>query len=144
MECLTMGQVSLVEALLPAAYGSNQRLGRIKAQVDWQPIEALLQPMRSAPTGRPAYPPLVQLKALLLQHLRGLLTAPALQPALPFFLDGKGTACPIATRKKPWRPAELPAVLRAWPGGCGAGRDDLVASASTWPRRVWPKRCSRP
>jgi hypothetical protein len=28
----------------------------------------LLQPMRRAPTGRPAYPPLVQLKALLLQH----------------------------------------------------------------------------
>jgi hypothetical protein len=34
-----VGQVSLVEALLPAAYGSNQRLERIRAQVDWQPIE---------------------------------------------------------------------------------------------------------
>jgi hypothetical protein len=96
-----VGQVSLVEALLPAAYGSNQRLERIKAQVDWAPIEVLLQPMRKAPTGRPAYPPLVQLKALLLQHLRGLLTAPAWQPALPFLLDGKGTACPIETWKKP-------------------------------------------
>jgi IS5 family transposase len=63
-----VGQVSLVEALLPAAYGSNQRLERIKAQVDWAPIETLLQPMRKAPTGRPAYPPLVQLKALLLQQ----------------------------------------------------------------------------
>jgi IS5 family transposase len=63
-----MGQVSLVEALLPAAFGSNQRLERIRAQVDWVPIEVLLQPMRPAPTGRPAYPPLVQLKALLLQQ----------------------------------------------------------------------------
>jgi IS5 family transposase len=51
-----VGQVSLVEALLPAAYGSNQRLERIGTQVDWAPIEALLQPMRQAPTGRPAYP----------------------------------------------------------------------------------------
>ena len=94
-----VGRVSLVEALLPAVFGSNQRLERIGAQVDWQPIEVLLQPMRRAPTGRPAYPPLVQLKALLLQHLRGLLTAPAPQPALPFLLDGKGTVCPIVT----WR-----------------------------------------
>ena len=30
-----VGQVSLVEALLPAAFGSNQRLERIRAQVDW-------------------------------------------------------------------------------------------------------------
>lgn len=28
-----VGQVSLVEALLPASYGSNQRLERIRAQV---------------------------------------------------------------------------------------------------------------
>ncbi len=63
-----VGQVSLVEALLPAAFGSNQRLERIRAQVDWAPIEVLLQPMRRALTGRPAYPPLVQLKALLIQQ----------------------------------------------------------------------------
>lgn len=54
MECLAVGQVSLVEALLPATFGSNQRLERIRLQVDWQPIEVLLQPMRKAPTGRPA------------------------------------------------------------------------------------------
>ena len=63
-----VGQVSLVEALLPATFGSNPRLERIRVQVDWQPIEAVLRPMRRAPTGRPAYPPLVQLKALLLQQ----------------------------------------------------------------------------
>jgi hypothetical protein len=60
-----VGQVSLVEALLPAAFGSNQRLERIRVQVDWVPIDSLLQPMRRALTERPAYPPLVQLKALL-------------------------------------------------------------------------------
>ena len=104
--CLAVGQASLVEALLPAASGSNQRRERIRAQVNWQPIEATLQPMRRAPTGRPAYPPLEQLKALLLQHLRGLLTAPAWQPALPFLLDGKSTGCRIVISKKPWPTAE--------------------------------------
>ncbi len=63
-----VGQVSLVEALLPATFGSNQRLERIGTQVDRVPIEALLQPMRRSPTGRPACPPLVQLEALLLQQ----------------------------------------------------------------------------
>ena len=33
-----VGQVSLVEALLPAAFGSNQRLERIRAQVDWRRV----------------------------------------------------------------------------------------------------------
>jgi hypothetical protein len=121
-----VGQVSLVEALLPAAFGSNQRLERIRAQVDWAPIEVLLQPMRRALTGRPAYPPLVQLKALLLQHLRGLLTAPALQAALPFLLARVplvgsrpgGGAC---------RSAELPAVLRAGSGRRGTGCDNVLA-----------------
>ncbi|HEX2525947.1 MAG TPA: transposase [Geminicoccus sp.] len=63
-----VGQVSLVEALLPAAFGSNLRLERVRAQVDWALIEATLQPMRLASTGRPAYPPLVQIKVLLLQQ----------------------------------------------------------------------------
>jgi transposase, IS5 family len=63
-----VGQVSLVEALLPPAAGNNQRLERIAGQVDWRPLETLLQRLRQARTGRPAYPPLVQLKALLLQQ----------------------------------------------------------------------------
>ena len=63
---LAAGGVSLVEALLPAACGSNQRLERIRAQVDRQPIEA--GPMRRALAGRPAHPALVQLEAMLLQQ----------------------------------------------------------------------------
>jgi Transposase domain (DUF772) len=63
-----VGRVSVVEALLPAAFGSDRRLERITAQVDRLPIETLLQPMRRASTGRPAYPPLVPLQALLLQQ----------------------------------------------------------------------------
>src|SRR5918996_599116 len=63
-----VGQASLAEALLPTTVGSNKRLERIAEQVDWAPIEAVLQRLRQARTGRPAYPPLVQLKALLLQQ----------------------------------------------------------------------------
>ena len=54
MVCKAVCQVSLVKALLPASFGSNQWLEQIRAQVDWAPMEALLQPMRRAPTGRPA------------------------------------------------------------------------------------------
>lgn len=109
-----MGQVSLVEALLPAAFGSNQRLERIAGQVEWASIETLLQPMRRAPTGRPAYPRLVQLRALLLQHLCGLLTAPGLQPDLPFLLDGKGIGCRIATWRRHWRTGRACGGSAAW------------------------------
>jgi hypothetical protein len=95
--CLAVGPLSLVEALLPAAFGSNQRLERYKAQVDWAQVdwaqvEALPGSMRRAPTGRPAYPPLLQLKAL----------PPAKQAALPFLLSGKDTGCRIVIATKPW------------------------------------------
>jgi hypothetical protein len=90
MACLAMGQAGLVEALLPAAFGSSQRLERIRLQVDRVPIELLLQPMRRAPTGRPAYPPLVQLEALLLQHLR--LDSPRSQPRRALVDQTEGVA----------------------------------------------------
>jgi len=62
--------------------------------------------MRRALTGRPAYPLLVQLQALLLQQW--------------YRLSGRDL-------EEAFRPAELPALL--WPeaGGRGAGCDDLVA-----------------
>ena len=128
MECLAVGQASLVEALLPAAYRSNQGLERIRAQVDWQPIEALLQPMRRAPTGRPAYPPLVQLKVLLLQHLRGLLTAPALQPALAFGAGRQGYR--LSDRDLEEALADRLSFRRF----CGLGLEDAVPDATTLSR----------
>ena len=36
------GQTSVVEVMMPAAAGSNKRLGRIAAQVGWHAIETLL------------------------------------------------------------------------------------------------------
>ena len=60
-----VGQISWVEALLPDGVGSNRRLQRIAAQVDWPSLARLLNRLREARTGRPAYPPLVLFKALL-------------------------------------------------------------------------------
>jgi hypothetical protein len=100
------GGSSLVEALLPAAFGSNQQLERIREQVDWRPIEALLESMRRAPTGGPAYPSLVQFKALLLQQW--------------YRLSDRDLGEALADR------LSLPALLLARAGGCGAGRDGTL------------------
>ena len=36
-----MQQASLVEALLPAGFGRNERLERIARLIDWEPLERL-------------------------------------------------------------------------------------------------------
>lgn len=76
-----MRQASLVEALIDPRLGSNERLSRIDALIDWSPLEALARPLRSGAQGRPPYPPLVMLKALYLQALYDL-SDPALEAAL--------------------------------------------------------------
>jgi IS5 family transposase len=75
-----IGQGSLAEALLPASAGSNRRLDRIAGLTDWSPMERLLGPLR-APTGRPGYPPLALLRALLLAQCYQL-SDPGLEEAL--------------------------------------------------------------
>jgi transposase len=75
-----IGQASLAEALLPAGVGSNRRLERIAGLIDWAPMERLLAPLR-APTGRPGYPPLALLRALLLAQWYHL-SDPGLEEAL--------------------------------------------------------------
>ncbi|MBB3137831.1 IS5 family transposase [Rhizobium pisi] len=65
-------QFSFVDALLPQA-GGNQRLDRLSALVKWYRFEKLLRGLRAETSaGRPAYPPLLMFKALLLQSLYGL------------------------------------------------------------------------
>ncbi len=75
-----IGQGSLAEALLPAGAGSNRRLERIAALIDWASMERLLAPLR-APTGRPGYPPLALFRALLLAQWYQL-SDPGLEEAL--------------------------------------------------------------
>ena len=76
-----MGQPSVVEALLPPTLGQNQRLERIAAAVDWAPIGQLVAPIYAAPVGRPSYPPLLLVKALLLAQWYDL-SDPQLEAAL--------------------------------------------------------------
>src|SRR5512134_2472901 len=63
-----MGQASFVEAFVRSGVGANRRLERIELMIDWAPLERLVKPVRSGARGRPSYPPLTMLKALLLQR----------------------------------------------------------------------------
>jgi IS5 family transposase len=62
------GQPSFIEAFLRPDVGANRRLERIERMIAWAPLAALVQPVRSGVWGRPSYPPLAMLKALLLQR----------------------------------------------------------------------------
>ncbi len=75
-----IGQASLAAALLPARIGANRRPERIAGLIDWAPLERLPAPLR-APTGRPGYPPLAMLRALLLAQ-QYQLSDPGLEEAL--------------------------------------------------------------
>jgi IS5 family transposase len=70
---------SFAEALVRG--GGNRRLERIEGLIDWRAVEAVLGSVYGSRTGRPSYPPLVLLKALLLQAWYGL-SDPGLEEAL--------------------------------------------------------------
>ena len=75
------GQMGLAEAWLDPGLGRNERLDRIAGLIDWAAIERLVAGVHAAPEGRKAYPPLVMVKALLLQQWYGL-SDPRLEEAL--------------------------------------------------------------
>lgn len=67
------GQLSLAEALLGGKMaGGASPLDRLAGLVKWYRFEKLLAPLRDGGPGRPAWPPLMLFKALLLQSLYGL------------------------------------------------------------------------
>ena len=67
------GQMSFVDALLPATAGINDQLDRLNGLVKWYRFEKLIGHLRDeASPGRPGYPALVLFKALILQALYGL------------------------------------------------------------------------
>ena len=72
-------QPGLADALVSGKGGA--RLERIAGAFDRSALDALLEDLRSAPTGRPGWPPLVMLKALLLAQWHGL-SDPELEDAL--------------------------------------------------------------
>jgi IS5 family transposase len=65
------GQLGLVDGFLGAEFGRNGRLDAIDAAIDWAAIERLVDAVYDAPEGRPSYPPLSLVKALLLQQWYG-------------------------------------------------------------------------
>lgn len=72
MAVKSTGQFSFVDALAPALAGSGGRLDRLHGLVKWYRFEKLLGSLRDGSAGRPAYPPLLMFKAVLLQSLYGL------------------------------------------------------------------------
>lgn len=74
-------QLGLVESFLPAGFGRNERLDGISGLIDWAPIAALVRKVRPGTMGRPPWPPLVMMRALLLQQWYGL-SDPGLEEAL--------------------------------------------------------------
>ena len=65
-------QLSLTDALVDPRLGSNGKLERIDALIDWPRLGTLLAGLRTGETGRPPYPALSMLKALYLQALYDL------------------------------------------------------------------------
>ena len=63
-----MGRPSFAEVVVAETLGHNQRLERIDAAVDWEPLAQVVAGVHAAPRGRPSYPPLLMVKALLLQQ----------------------------------------------------------------------------
>jgi len=74
-------QMSLADAMVGRRKGQNERLERIGALLNWGRIEQLLSAVYAAGEGRPAYRPLVMLRALLLQQWYRL-SDPELEEAL--------------------------------------------------------------
>src|SRR5215218_7654308 len=77
----TSGQGDLGQAWLSPQLGQNARLDRIGKLFDWSAVERLVEGVYAARTGRPAWPPLMMVKALLLQQWYGL-SDPGLEEAL--------------------------------------------------------------
>ena len=70
-----------VQRLCRSFSTSPARLERITGTIDWSVLDDLLGELRSSRTGRPGWPPLVMLKALLLAQWHGL-SDPELEDAL--------------------------------------------------------------
>lgn len=67
------GQFSFADAFVASSVGRNERLGRLAGLVKWYRFEKILSGAHDAGgAGRPAWPPLLMFKALLLQSLYGL------------------------------------------------------------------------
>jgi IS5 family transposase len=74
-------QLSLADGLVKRRPGQNEALKRLATSISWKSLDLMLSPIYSAAEGRPAYPPLVMFKCLLLQQWYAL-SDPQLEEAL--------------------------------------------------------------
>jgi transposase, IS5 family len=74
-------QLSLADALAARPRRENATLERIQQLIDWSAIAAVLAGLRSSSQGAPGYPPVMMVKALLLQQWYQL-SDPGLEEAL--------------------------------------------------------------
>lgn len=75
-----IGQLSLADALV-SEVGANRVLERLAELIDWAAVAELLSGLHASRFGAKSYPPVVMLKALLLQQWHGL-SDPGLEAAL--------------------------------------------------------------
>jgi IS5 family transposase len=76
-----LGQLSLADSLVSRHGKSSVALDRLGELIDWSRIAGELSGLRGSRYGAPGYPPLLMLKALLLQQWYGL-SDPGLEDAL--------------------------------------------------------------
>ena len=74
-------QLGFASVFLGEDIGRNRRLDRIDSLIDWSAVVEIGRLARSGDWGRPPYPPLAMIKALLLQQWYGL-SDPGLEEAL--------------------------------------------------------------
>jgi IS5 family transposase len=76
-----LGQLSLADSLVARHGHSSVTLDRLFELLDWSKVAAQLSGLRASRYGAPGYPPLLMLKALLLQQWYGL-SDPGIEEAL--------------------------------------------------------------
>ena len=59
---------SFIDVLISRRAGRNDRLERIDRLIDWPKVARILDDIHAAPEGRPAYPPLMMVKIIVLQQ----------------------------------------------------------------------------
>ena len=65
---LETGAPSMTGVFIPDRIGRNERLLRLDVVTDWDRVDGLLSDVHSSRDGRPAYPPLLMAKVMLLQQ----------------------------------------------------------------------------